>query len=173
MDKNYDGLLMIFRSVSDGKTWILPYNLLRSHYYGSDLTITTSSNTKLDWNEFEVLDTNISSVLVSYYKSMTFSNLLTPLIYEQAQTPITINQQKEAYTRKRFTDFSASIGLDIQLPPIENAIYDLLINKYRIQEKPARFRSDCRIGLKVKLDHGANYRPYEYGLFDFLLIHIP
>lgn len=170
--KDYSGMLVVLRSLTEGKMWMIPYNLIKRYYTGDMLYLFYSDNSKINWTDFEVTDDNIAATLVEYCKLAQISAMIQLKLIQDLNIPVSINQQKEVRIRQRFSELLLTLDLNIDKPPLEFMSYDLQLGHLHIQEKPARPYKK-RLGLKVKLDHYTSNQVYEAHHFDILVIHLP
>lgn len=57
-------------------------------------------------------------------------------------------------------------------PEVQNSVVDYNIGEFRIQEKTAKWRSDCKNSLRVPI-HRGNGRKYNKADIDYLWINLP
>jgi len=169
--EGYPGLLMYFRSLIDGKSWLIPYNLLRQYYKSYNLRIPVSKNTKLNWDDYEINDTQLGQMIYEYYKvSINNNDLLVLKDYKNINKAVSKNVQKEYNQRDRILPILEKTGLKIEQPKFENMVYDIILGELRIQEKSSRQK--LKYGLYVNFN-GRNHRKYKETDFDILIVHNP
>jgi hypothetical protein len=176
INKNYQGLLLLFRCIMDGKTWLIPNELLRSYYNGDDLTIydEPKHEHKLDMRKFEVTNDQLAPKIYEYFRSIT-SSWLKPLSIIQALTPIALTHQKEQQRRLKLLAMFEQVGLRTRPPDVENGPYDFWVEDLKIQDKSAYPEIDQQPGLHANVcrNDREKHRPYDMNDFSFLAIHLP
>jgi len=172
-NKNYSGLLMYMRSLTDGESWLIPFNILNMHYKGQNTNIAKSNKrTKIDWSLYKVNDKNLAYMINEYYRlSLDGKSSIILKPRENISIPITINNQKEQDVRKKILPILLQTGLTITEPILENMRYDFTLGKMRIQEKICSLKGVT--GYRVSLYSGDKHLPYNKDDFDILLVDLP
>ena len=174
-DKDYSGFLMYLRSLNDGKSWLIPYNILHQYYKGSSLSIQSNPKlnlTTMNWNDYKVDDRNIAQKIHEYYDlALQSDNVLTLISNEDITKPISECVQKEHNARKIIIPILEKTGLIVSDPKLENMTYDLIFGEIKIQEKLSYLKKNLTY-YNIHLSRGSN-KPYRQNDFDILLIHNP
>ncbi len=172
-NKDYSGLLMYMRSLTDGESWLIPFDILNIHFKGQNTRIAkTNKSTKIDWNIYKVNDKNLLIKIYEYYLlGLQGNSLISLKTYEDISRPITLNHQKEQSAREKIIPVLLQTGLQFVEPKLENMIYDFILGDLKFQEKIAAPKNVT--GFRVSLYTGTYHIPYSQDDFDILLINLP
>lgn len=162
---DYSGQLIIFRSIEDGKAWMIPYDLLVTKYRGQRLKIYESPNALLDWRQFSVNNNDLADKLHEYYSNPQSLQLIDKFM---------VNQHIHHSQQTKSSHMDHIIGV---LNPIDRSIiqwskYNLVLDGIRLLDKVAgEFGSNS--GYKVVMSHSLKRVCYQHTDFDALIIHPP
>jgi hypothetical protein len=178
INKNYQGLLLVLRSITDGKTWLIPHGLLRTHYVGKNLYIydDLKHEPKFDMRQFEVTDEQIAPKLYEYFTVIASSPWFKPISLSHALIPISLSHQKEQQGRQKLLALFGQVGLRTRPPDIENGPYDFWVGELKVQDKWAQLERKQHTGLHVHMyrrRQGGRIHPYSRNEFNFVAIHLP
>ena len=139
-----------------------------------------SDNTMINWIEYLVKDSDLSSIIEQYYAlALQNNSILSLQTVKDITTPVSGLQQKEHTCRSNIMPYLLSTGLEVKSPLLENMVYDLILGELKVQEKlsggrKSDKRGDCK-GLEINLTklEGNKLIPYHENDFGILLIHNP
>ena len=176
MDKiTYNGLLIYMRSLEDGKSWLIPYSILRDKYCGKMFHLREGENTRIDWIDYRIKDSDLAATIHKYYISIEENNTdLSIQTLENILTPVSIETQKEKKNRDILISRLAKININVENVILENMPYDIIINGLKIQEKTSCHSGKGYLNVGLSKTNGkSNSISYSEGDFDALIIHNP
>jgi hypothetical protein len=156
--------LMFFRSIEDGMMWLAPYDELPDH---KNFQVTCSIDYRKKWKKYEVTREILASQVVNYYQSLASSPILTGITLAEANIPIAECHRKELEYRNLKMDRLKF--LKFERPHIEYYYYDILVNGYKVQEKPLYYSSPKSLTGTVTHRTG---NPYKESEMDILWLNI-
>jgi len=175
-DKDYKGLLMYFRSITDGEAWLIPFNILVNYHDSQNITIVKNPNrkTRIDWSLYKVDNYNIAAKIYEYYLlAINGSHLLDIKFYEDINRPVHKLHQNEQQFRKKIICYLEQTNLPIKDAIIENSAHDFVLGDLKIQEKIASItNSGTSYSFELKR-RSTDYFTYIKDDFDILIIHVP
>ncbi len=119
-NKNYDNHLLCLFCFNDKRIWLMDGKIAKNYV---NISVGTSDKTK--YKQYEVSD-NIVDKINEFYNSLTKYKENDCSIYNNIYR---IREQE--YFKKR----ENMKYLKLEYPEIEGTVYDLLINKYKVQDK--------------------------------------
>lgn len=169
---DYSGMLLILRSIEDGKTWMIPYNDYAKKYNGDSIVIGTSDN--LFFNKYRVETDEIPFKLLEFYRSMDKGSL-THFSRKEVNIPPTPNQRLERVNRAKIQTLLKGLNLSIKESFLENDTYDFKLGELKVQEKTGRVGSDYGTsqGIVAHFTHKVTRVPYSPEDLDILIVHMP
>ena len=138
-DKSYSGYLMYMKSLEDGKSWLIPYNIVKNFYKGSSIKIPQSNMSNLNWDEYIVSNQELSKKILEYYmiEACTLANIIIFQTKETLSIPVNKNTKTEHNNRKNILPILEKLKYPIQRPIIEDSPFDLILGQLKLQEKTA------------------------------------
>ena len=176
--KDYSGLLLYMRCVSEGESWLIPYNILCLYITTIDISIAkTEKPTNFDWNKYKIKDCDLASVIFQYFLLGVSENPCVVLeSSEKISTPVSEKTQKEHETRKKLLPLLSETNLQIESPPLEDMPYDFIWGELKVQEKPSSQNEEGHSYL-VHLHYSKGAKrikePYRLEHFGILIVHNP
>ena len=168
INKGYTNLLMYFRSLEEGMSWLIPYQILRCFYTGQNLYLYDSEQTRIDWSKYLIQDTQLAEYIHLYYMERETQGLKLQT-YTEINKPVSITAQKEHTNRQIFKSYMDEDGITVESPPLENMVYDILLMGMKTQEKTARLSLSDYLDINIS-KHGV---PYHESDIHHMLIHCP
>ncbi len=172
INKGYENLLMYFRSLEEGVSWLIPYNILREFYKGTHMFIYDGDKTRIDWKKYLVKDVNLAAYMHAYYTDRDNQGL-TLQNFADINKPLSTQAQKEHTSRQIFTSHMTKIGITVEAPPLENMVYDIVIMGMKIQEKNSGLSKGGYLDVSVSKNGKDGKISYHENDFHHLLIHNP
>lgn len=176
INKNYTHLLMYFHSITDGRSWLIPYNILRQFYSGSELMISTGTSKRkrksaVNWNNYSVSLINLGELIYRYYIfSLSQQNILELRSCYEFNIPDAESMKVEQNSYRQILPYLEKMGMKIKRPDLENMAYDFILGELKVQAKTAT--KDKTTSLRANL-HRSLSLPYIITDFGILLIHNP
>lgn len=177
--KHYHGLLMFFRCITDGKSWLIPYDRLQQDHNGYVIGIGKSGKNYKFMKDFEVTDQTFASKIIDYYtmcnssKQTDLSNCLILHPKEKLIIPVSQSTRIEMAVRERLRPILEKTQLKISPPPIEGLSYDQIIGDLLIQEKLALTTESGSLQIRLRQYDAGKRLPYKTTSFHILIIHLP
>lgn len=162
---NYDGSIMIFRSIQDQVMWIIPYRVFMERNWSDPLRIFNGPIASKYWNKYRVSTADVIPILSRYFRTAPDNGPVSTIDYNYAMRPVSESYQKEYENRQRLVGI-----LTFYLAILDNLTYDIIWQNLRIQEKPAYSIGETQFELLVRLSRN-NHVVYTQTDFDMLLIH--
>jgi hypothetical protein len=152
----YQDMIVVCVSIPEYKIWIFKGNdLLEKRGISIGKSIS-----KYDINE--VKHENVSNVMFDFYQNSSIKKFTD----EQLMTPTNFNSRQEHKYRLRREQLLTNVTFTY--PTIDGTKHDLVINKYKVQDKCSRTLKKGKSYLSVYLDYG-----YIKGDNDFYWINNP
>jgi hypothetical protein len=174
-NKNYSGFLMYLRSLEDGYSWLIPYNITSKIYKSSHIQIQQSGISKnIKWENYKVSNQELGQKILEYYMEAfsSLSNMITFQTKDALSLPVRETTKLEHANRKRFLPFLEKFGFEIKSPIVEDSPYDMVVGQLKIQEKTA-LNTEKRIHLTICHQEDGKNSSYSTGMFHILLVHLP
>lgn len=169
---SYEGMLMILRSLTDGKMWMIPYSTVKPHLNSQGIYISTTVESQNFWRQFEVSDADIPRKILEYYALAEAGQVLRLFDVATIMTPSSVDHQRESQTNQRVT-----VALGLTATPVDNLPYDRYYGRIRVQLRhagTAKGKSALKVSVSRSRPKTAGNKSDKYRLGDFdALIAVP
>ena len=174
-NKNYSGFLMYLRSLEDGYSWLIPYNITSKIFRSTHIQIKQSGISKnIKWENYRVSNQELGQKILEYYMEAIsgLCNMITFQSKEFLYSPVSKSTKLEHENRKNFVPLLQNLAFEIKRPIVEDSPYDLTLGVLKMQEKTASYR-EGRLHLNLSHQEDGEESPYTVGTYHILTIYLP
>lgn len=148
INKDYDDCLIVLISLSDGKVWMIPYEVVKH------LNSLSIGKTNSIYNKYLVNQENIIATLNNYYKITNLFDL------EQCKIPKPLANRQELFYATRRSE--KLLFFNFEKPKFDGTVYDFLLNGFKHQEKVSTFVAKKDYFLCKLCKRGSNEKKCQY-----------
>lgn len=169
--KGYTDHILICHSISDEKYWLIPYNNIEQPIEENSKKKQTKISIGQDggkkYSVYYTENQDIKKKLLSYYNSS--------ILYSKEGSIVSTSSfgQKEQVYRKKIYEYLSF--LTIEEPEYTNMVYDLIINKNKIQEKVIHHNEEKKYYTSLLFKRNGRNDVQNYNCYDndFYWLHVP